>query len=429
MRKNAAGLVGVQSIKSIPVSDLMVELILHLDEGCFSLKIRFLGPLSLTRNAYVSEIDHLMPSARKFTFVCGQDDYLVNRLGQERFNELCKDITDEFARDTVSGFAGNVGEVESAINRFRESVQTVPMFGGKRAVWLKDVNFLADTITGRSEGTLKQVEDLQELLNSLNPEEVAVLITASPVDRRRTFPKWCEKNADAVITDNDADGLDAFAPVVLAEAKAIGVTIEAEAVELLVEKVGANTRLLVEEVRKLAAFAPEIEGKVVITESHVESLTPNFAEGDFFEAAEAFFSGNITRTLDALHRHFFSGGDARPVLAALQNRNRLLLQLRALADSGDIKLGPRGVDGLARAAALYSDKYAESAAAKSAYNIFTQHPFYLGKLASGKLPSLKRLIDNQHDFITAFEEIIKRPNEQEDVLRDMTVRCLTVTKS
>jgi DNA polymerase-3 subunit delta len=57
--------------------------------------------------------------------------------------------------------------------------------------------------------------------------------------------------------------------------------------------------------------------------------------------------------------------------------------------------------------------------------VFTQNPWYLGKLAgSAKLPSLKRLIDNQQEFITAFEEIIERPHEQEEVLREMTVRCL-----
>jgi DNA polymerase-3 subunit delta len=48
-----------------------------------------------------------------------------------------------------------VGEVESAVNRFRDSVQTVSMFGGRRLVWLKDVNFLADTVTGRAESTLR----------------------------------------------------------------------------------------------------------------------------------------------------------------------------------------------------------------------------------------------------------------------------------
>ena len=62
---------------------------------------------------------------------------------------------------------------------------------------------------------------------------------------------------------------------------------------------------------------------------------------------------------------------------------------------------------------------------KNSYNLFSQNPWYVGKLASGaKLPPLRRLIDNQQEFIAAFEEIIRRPNEQEEVLREMAVRCL-----
>ena len=38
--------------------------------------------------------------------------------------------------------------------------------------------------------------------------------------------------------------------------------------------------------------------------------------------------------------------------------------------------------------------------------------------------NLRRLIDNQQEFIRAFEEIVRRPNEQEAVLRAMAVRCL-----
>jgi DNA polymerase-3 subunit delta len=146
-----------------------------------------------------------MSTTKPFTFICGQDDYLVGRMGAERFAGLTADLTDEFAQETVNGFAANMGEVEAALNRFRESVQTVSMFGGKRVVWLKDVNFLADTVTGRAEGTLKLVEDLQELLTGVNPAETSILITASPVDRRRAVPKWCEKNADFALAGGDGD--------------------------------------------------------------------------------------------------------------------------------------------------------------------------------------------------------------------------------
>lgn len=365
-----------------------------------------------------------MPAAKNFTFICGPDDFLVGRLGAEKFAALAAEVPDEFSREVLSGFAGNVAEVESAINRFRDAVQTIAMFGGRRVVWLKDVNFLADTVTGRAESTLKLVEDLQEILAKIDPADTAVLITAAPVDRRRAFPKWCEKNADfTLIAAGDDDG-SALEGVVLAEAKSLGATITPDAVRLLLVKVGSNTRLLVEEVHKLAAYAAEGEP---IEEAHVAELTPNVAEGDFFEAAEAFFSGDLKWTLAALQRQFFAEPNAsRPILAALQNRNRILLQVRALVDAGEARLGPRGLDGLPKAAALHAAKFA-GATEKSSYNLFTQNPWYVGKLAStGKLPPLRRLIDNQQEFISAFEELIARPRDQEEVLREMVTRCLAV---
>ena len=116
-----------------------------------------------------------MADDKPFIFICGPDDFLVNRLGKQRFEAMASEVTDEFSREILSGFSNNVGEVEATVNRFRESVQTVSMFGGKRVVWLKDVNFLADTVTGRAESTLRLVEDLQALLGKLNPAETAVV--------------------------------------------------------------------------------------------------------------------------------------------------------------------------------------------------------------------------------------------------------------
>src|ERR1700683_4942474 len=113
-------------------------------------------------------------AARTFSFIWGQDDFLVGRMGKKRFDELSGETTDEFSREIVNVFALNVDEVEAAVNRFRESVQTMPMFGGRRVVWLKDVNFLGDSVTGRAESTLKIVEDLQQILQSVNPDEAAV---------------------------------------------------------------------------------------------------------------------------------------------------------------------------------------------------------------------------------------------------------------
>jgi len=376
-----------------------------------------------------------MPAATKnFAFLCGPDDFIVNRLGQERFSALAAEANaDDFSREIISGFAANVDEVEAAVNRFRDAVQTVPMFGGKRVVWFKDVNFLADTVTGRAEGTLTQVEALQELLEKVNADEVAIVITAAPIDRRRSFPKWCEGHADFTLAGGDGESAgDALAGVAIEEAKASGATFGEGALELLLAKVGPNTRLLTEETRKLATYAgdpstPLGAGGAVIEPAHIDELTPNFAEGDFFESAEKFFASDLRGTIAALERHFFNGGDARPVLSALQNRNRILIQCRVLLDTGELRApGPYGFDksAWARAAEAYA-KHFGGDTEKSAYNLFTQNQWYVGKLvSSGRLPPLRRLIDNQQEFIAAFEEIIRRPNDQMTVLREMAVRCL-----
>ena len=99
--------------------------------------------------------------------------------------------------------------------------------------------------------------------------------------------------------------------------------------------------------------------------------------------------------------------------------------MRALLDSGDAKLGPRGLDGLQKGATSYGARFGEALAEKTAYNLFSQNAWYVGKLANaGRLPTLRRLIDNQREFLNAFEEIVRPPSEQEEVLRDMAVRGL-----
>jgi DNA polymerase III subunit delta len=358
---------------------------------------------------------------KPFIFICGADDFLVQRAGKARFEALAAEITDEFSRETISGYVGNVGEVEEAVNRFREAVQTVSMFGGRRLVWLKDVSFLADTVTGRAESTLKLVEDLQAILAANDPTQVAILVTASPVDRRRAFPKWCEKTGDFELCGGDGDRAgEALAGVVMQEAKGLGVGFGDGALELLLSRVGANTRMLIEEVHKLSLA---IGDRKSIEEADVAELTPNVGEGDFFEVADLFFRGDLRATLAALDRHLFAGGDSRPVIASLQNRNRLLLQVKALTTAGLAAVGARGLSGMDRAKAELGRHFV-GADEKSSYNLFTQNPWYLGKLAGGTLPSLARLIDNQQEFVVAFEQLIERPGEQQEVMREMVVRCL-----
>ena len=361
-----------------------------------------------------------------FTFICGDDDFLVQREAKAAFERMAEGLDDDFSKEVIDATVTNLDGVQRAIDAFKAAVRTLSMFGDRKVVWLKDVNFIADTVTGRSEGAKTLCAQLQAELASIDPTGVGVVISASPILRTRKEYKWLSKNGDTTdFKTSGSDGAGAL-DVVIEEARSLGVTLEEAAARALIGKVAGNTRLCLEEVRKLAAYVNY--GEEPITEALVMALVPNFGEGDFFEPAEAFFSGNLKWTLDAIHRYFFTGKDARPLLTNLQNRGRLCLQLRALMDAGDIKLGPRGLSkgALESAFSRHADAF-DGDTTKSNYNIFSQNAWYLGNKIgpSAERFNLRQLGDFQTAFTAAFEGIVNHYDDQEGVLRDLAIRCLS----
>jgi DNA polymerase III subunit delta len=357
----------------------------------------------------------------KFQFICGADDFLVAKTSQERWQGICSGIEDAFNCEVVDAQAGNVSEVETAVSRFAAAVQTMPMFGGRKAVWLKGINFLGDSVTGRAEGTAVQVESIQALLENVQSAEVAVLLSASPVDRRKKAFKWFQANSNFQFLDNPKDEADVV-PLLQAEAERGGHPFAGNAAAALWARLNGNLRLALEEIRKLCVYLDNQPGEP-IHEEHILLLVPVFGEGDFFETVEAFYSLDLQWTLEAIRRHFFAGYDARPMISSLQGRNRLLIQMKVLMEAGEIS-GSWNQNTLNRVAERYGHHFGE-ANDKSAFNIFTQHPFYLSRLAKPlQSLSLKRLIQFQTEFLGAFQALLERPTEQESIMRETAIRCL-----
>ena len=174
-------------------------------------------------------------STARFTYVSGPDDFLAHRMAREIWNEMSADVEDDFSKEIISGQAGKVEDVELAVNRFREATQTLGLFGGRRVVWLKGCSFLADNQTGRAEGTQNACEDLREILEKVVPEEVGVLISASPVDRRKRFPKWLEKEGEYLSSggvDSKGNGIESLVAILEDECASLGVTIGNQALEV-----------------------------------------------------------------------------------------------------------------------------------------------------------------------------------------------------
>lgn len=364
---------------------------------------------------------------KNFQFIGGAEDFLVAEEGKTAWKAMSEGIEDEFGQEIIDGDALKVEDVEPIVTRFQQAVETLPMFGGEKAVWLRKVNFLADSVIGKSETTQKALARMQDFLPRSAAAGVRILITASPVDRRRTFYNFLKKEGDARwLEDPKGKGGEAvLMDYVMATTAREGVRIEPAAVDVLLAQLNGSVRLIQEEISKLATYLGG-EGEAVITPALVMELVPVFGEGDFFEAAEAFFRQDLEWTLEVVEKHFFAGNSIRPLLVSWQNRNRLLIQLRVLLDAGALRAGPRGLakDSLERVKAQYEEVFGGHAE-KSSYQIFGQHPFYLGKLAeTARGIPLKKLMQWQTEFYQAFAETLKPQTSEAEVARQLVLRCL-----
>ena len=361
--------------------------------------------------------------SKNFTFICGEDDFLVSVEGKKAFEAMTAGVLDDLSREVIDGNAGKVDDVLQSVAHFIAAAQTLSLFGEKKTVWFRGVTFLSDSVTGRAADTLEALERLQDFLETVDPQSVNILITASPVDRRRSFYKWVEKTGVfQFLKSGNAKDLGLH---IQKELRPMGIEIGPDAMNLLLEKVCGNARLALAESVKLATYVSGESGGR-IEEADVREMVPDPLEGDFFETTDVFFTGNLSGTLDSLRRYFFTNKEARPLLASLQSRNRLLIQLRTLLDGGEIAIGYKGVDkgALERASEKYLCHYGDPKA-KSPLNVFTQNPWYLGKIAqqAGHL-KLRKLVDFQVAFIDAFKELVSRSKEHEEVMQALAIRCL-----
>ncbi len=357
--------------------------------------------------------------------ITADDDFIAANRAREIFEELSANALDDMSKEIINGTAGKVEESLEACRRVKEACATLPLFGGLKTVWFRGVNFINDTRQGKSEDLKNALEDLAEFLKSLDPEKVALVINASPVDRRKKVLKDIAKFAEYEDFQSK-DPTSACVDILEREAKKLGVRFGEDALETLAATVAGNPRMAIQELNKLAAY---INFNGEITAKDVSDMVPIFGEGDFFDISNAFYSGNLESALAALRRHFFANknASARPIIATLQKQNSILIQLRALMEAGVLRKTqspqPRGA--IDAAAEQYLEYFGGSKE-KSNYNIFSQNAWYAGsKLApiAARIP-LKRLLDMQMNIIWAFEELLARPNSDESVMRDLFVRSI-----
>ena len=95
--------------------------------------------------------------------------------------------------ETIDAASGNADEALRALAKLREALQTLPFFGGAKAIWFRDCNFMGDERTASSSAVTESLGSLAAELKEFNWQGVRLLISSGKVDKRRSFYKMLEK--------------------------------------------------------------------------------------------------------------------------------------------------------------------------------------------------------------------------------------------
>ena len=365
--------------------------------------------------------------------IAGKDEYLVDQDGRACYEKSRKAAGPDAEAEIISGQILRVDDALTLELQFAESVKTLSMFGGKRVIWLRNLNLVADSVQAKSEEVKKNLAHILAVATAADPS-VSIIISATPYDGRRKDLSNLKSVATEFILhaapskspfDKGDAQADSQVALVVERLKTLGAKCERGVPEVIVGRVGQSTRLVLGECDKLATY---VGAGGTIKETDVHLLVPTFGEGDFFEPIEALAARDLKWGMESLDRYFFNEDSSRPLLSALQNRLRLLIQIRCLADSGDFRLNEAGLakGQFETASARHGPTF--GSAAKSSANLFSQNAWYVSnKVAPAAARySLAELVDLQLACADCFDA--SNRGEDESSVRAMFLRALAVKR-
>ena len=257
----------------------------------------------------------IKPEAASIHAVVGSDEAEVKRVAAELAQKLAPDDAGDFGLEVIDGVADNADQAAAQIRSAIEALQTLPFFGSTKVVWLKNANFLGDDPKARSAAVQSALEELSVLINSGFGAGVTLLISATDVDKRRSFYKMLLKHADPQVFDR----LDSARPgweeeateVVRQRAKKRKLEFDQDALELFVLLSGGDTRQIENELEKIDTFLGK--DRAVRVEL-VRELVPLSRAGIIFELSNALAGRDLELALTLVRRLLEQGESAIGIL-------------------------------------------------------------------------------------------------------------------
>ncbi|MCO5068369.1 MAG: DNA polymerase III subunit delta [Kiritimatiellae bacterium] len=271
-------------------------------------------------------------SEKNVWLIWGTDEYLVSRHARDLVAQLCPPDQQAFGLEIIEGRLDTKDPIILALQQCRASLNTVGFFGASKTVWLRDVEFLAETRASRTADVKAEIARLADLLKGGLLDGQRFVISASKVDRRSAFYKACQAVAEIQefsVPEKAGDREKYTREIIRSLLREADLRASDSVVQSLIGKVGSQSRQLAQEVEKLRTYLGERRD---VTEEDVRTLVSPAREAAGWDLADTLGERDLARSLETLRQLLFQNEKAFVLIMGLQNRVRELLVFRIALD-------------------------------------------------------------------------------------------------
>lgn len=284
------------------------------------------------------------PSNSNIHVIIGSDEAKVKEVALKLVQQLTPPDAGDFSNDIIEGTADNAEGAGQICNNVIQALQTMPFFGGAKVVWLKNANFLGDSVTGRAQAAVTGFENILDVIEAGIGADVQFVLSASSIDKRRSAYKRLGKLAKIEVFDKPDTSRAGWEDAVMGQAsrwaREKGITFESGALELLVQMAGDDTRQMENELEKIDLYLGERRRAGLAT---VRSLVSMSRAGVIWEIGNAIGVRDLKRALELLGTLVYQGQNPIGILlAAIVPKVRSLLLVKDLVSKHKLSTGSYG---------------------------------------------------------------------------------------
>jgi DNA polymerase-3 subunit delta len=262
-----------------------------------------------------SEVDRFIARpdpARPIVLVFGPDVGLARERSEALIRSAIDDPTDPFQLARLDGdeLAGNP-------TRLVEEANTIPLFGGRRAVWVQAGS--------------RNLAPAVEMLIAAAAPDCRVVIEAGELRRNAPLRVLCERAKNAAALPCYADAERELARLIDEEMRTAGLAMSAQARAALVPLLGGDRMASRQELRKLALFA---NGKERVELDDVMAVTADASTLELEGVVDTAFAGRTGDLEAQFAKAQTAGTSPGTIIAAAQRQVAQLHKARLEIDDG-----------------------------------------------------------------------------------------------